>query len=84
MPILARFYGTVIRMYFRQAEHNPPHVHAIFGNEVAVITIRTGDVLEGYLPPKVLEKVQKWVSINRTELLKIWETQEFRPVPPLT
>lgn len=23
MPILARFYGIVIRMYFRGSEHNP-------------------------------------------------------------
>lgn len=26
MLILSRFYGIVIRMYFQQAEHNPPHI----------------------------------------------------------
>ena len=31
MPILSRFYGIVIRMYFQQAEHNPPHIHALYG-----------------------------------------------------
>ena len=29
MPVLSRFYGIIIRMYFQQAEHNPPHIHAI-------------------------------------------------------
>lgn len=25
VPIIAVFYGIVIRMYFQQSEHNPPH-----------------------------------------------------------
>lgn len=29
MPVLSRFYGIIIRMYFQQAEHNPPHIHAL-------------------------------------------------------
>ena len=33
MPVLARFYGIVIRMYFLGSEHNPPHVHAIYGGK---------------------------------------------------
>ncbi|MBR0473390.1 MAG: DUF4160 domain-containing protein [Erysipelotrichaceae bacterium] len=32
MPVLSRFYGITIRMYFQQAEHNPPHIHAIYIN----------------------------------------------------
>ena len=28
MPVLSRFYGIIIRMYFLQSEHNPPHIHA--------------------------------------------------------
>jgi len=29
MPIIARFYGIVIKMYFK--EHGVPHFHAIYG-----------------------------------------------------
>ena len=54
MPVLARFYGITIRMYFQQAEHNPPHIHAIYGDEMAAIDIQTGNILEGHLPPKAL------------------------------
>ena len=83
MPVLSRFYGIVIRMYFQQAEHNPPHIHALYGDEMAAIEIQTGNVLEGYLPPKALAMVQEWVGMYRGELLRIWETQEFRKLSPL-
>lgn len=43
----------------------------------------TGDVLEGYLPPKALKMVEEWIGINRSELQIIWETQEFKKLPPL-
>ena len=51
MPVLSRFYGIIIRMYFQQAEHNPPHIHALYGEDMAAIDIQTGEVLEGHLPP---------------------------------
>ena len=83
MPVLSRFYGIVIRMYFLQKEHNPPHIHAIYGDDVAAITISDGRVIEGALPNKALEMVKEWVSINKNELLTMWETQEFKQLSPL-
>lgn len=83
MPVLSRFYGIIIRMYFLQKEHNPPHIHAIYGDDVAAITISDGTVLEGALPNKALEMVREWVSLHKEELLVIWETQEFKQLSPL-
>ena len=83
MPVLSRFYGITIRMYFQQAEHNPPHIHAIYGEEIAAISIRTGSVLEGYLPPRVLPMVREWIDMHSSELLYIWETQRFISISPL-
>jgi len=83
MPVLSRFYGIIIRMYFLQKEHNPPHIHAIYGEDVAAITIGDGTVLEGALPKKALELVREWITVNRSELLKMWESQEFKQLPPL-
>lgn len=57
--IIIRFYGIIIRMYFLQKEHNPPHIHAIYNEDVAAIDFMTGKVLEGYLPPKALAMVQE-------------------------
>lgn len=58
MPVLSRFYGIVIRMYFQQSEHNPPYFHASYGDYVAAIGINDGVVLEGELPKKALELVR--------------------------
>ncbi len=84
MPIISRFYGIVIRMYFMQAEHNPPHVHAIYGNHTAEITIQDGTVLEGNIPPKALSMVREWIDLNKYELMQIWNTQQFHYIKPLT
>ena len=83
MPVLSRFYGIIIRMYFQQAEHNPPHIHALYGEDMAAIDIQTGEVLEGYLPPKALAMVREWSAIHKDDLLHMWETQEFKSLSPL-
>ena len=68
MPVLSRFYGIIIRMYFLQSEHNPPHIHAIYNEDVAAIDFVTGEVLEGYLPGKAMSMVQEWIALNRDAL----------------
>ena len=83
MPILSRFYGIVIRMYFQQAEHNPPHIHALYGDDMAEVDIRNGEIIEGHLPPKALSMVLEWINLNKKDLLDIWETQEFKSLSPL-
>ena len=83
MPVLARFYGIIIRMYFQQAEHNPPHIHAIYGEDTAAIEIKTGEILEGYLPDKAYALVREWLSMNEEELLNMWELQTFHSLVPL-
>ena len=83
MPVLSRFYGISIRMYFQQAEHNPPHIHAVYGENVAEVSLKTGDVIEGGLPPKALAMVREWISDHQDELFDVWYSQEFRKIDPL-
>ncbi len=83
MPIIARFYGLIIKMYFQQREHNPPHFHVIYGEYMGAIDIQTLSMLEGDLPPKALALVQEWAESYQKELLHIWNTQEFVKLPPL-
>ena len=83
MPVLSKFYGIIIRMFFQQAEHNPPHIHALYGDDMAEVDIRTGEIIEGSLPPKALAMVREWIQLNQEELLQIWETQEFKALDPL-
>lgn len=83
MPALARFYGIVIKMYFMSSEHNPPHVHAIYGEDAAAFDIRNGAIIDGALPLRAESMVKEWIDNNREALIAIWETQEFRKLPPL-
>ncbi len=83
MPALARFYGIVIRMYFLGSEHNPPHIHAIYGDDTAAFDIRTGEILDGELPNRAAEMVREWISLNEDDLIGMWETQEFKKLDPL-
>ncbi len=83
MPILSRFFGITIRMYFQQAEHNPPHIHAFYGESSAAISIQTMEVIDGNLPPGELAFVQEWIALYQNNLLRMWETQTFEKLPPL-
>ena len=47
MPELCRFYGIVINIHFR--EHGPPHFHATYSGDRALIDIGNLFLLEGRL-----------------------------------
>ena len=83
MPVISRFYGIIIKMYFQQKEHNPPHFHAIYGEYVGVIDINELKIIEGDLPNKASSMVLEWTKNNQAELLNIWQTQNFKQLEPL-
>ena len=83
MPVISRFYGMIIKMFFLASEHNPPHFHVVYGEYVGVIDIRTLQMIQGDLPNKALKIVQEWTQIHQEELLKMWETQDIQPLPPI-
>ena len=71
MPEVSRFLGIIISMYYN--DHPPPHFHARYGNQKAIISIETLSLLEGKLSPRVLGLVIEWVSIHQGELLQNWQ-----------
>jgi hypothetical protein len=32
MPVISSFSGMGIKRYFQRREHNPPHIHVIYGD----------------------------------------------------
>ncbi len=52
MPVIARFYGIIIKMYFSQSEHGVPHFHAVYGEYNGVFDVRTLTMIEGDLPQR--------------------------------
>ena len=65
-------------MYFLANEHNPPHIHAIYNKDIAVIDIQTLAVIEGKLPNRALRLVKEWIYIHKNEIKEIWKTQNFK------
>ncbi|MHC5673686.1 DUF4160 domain-containing protein [Nostoc sp.] len=81
MPEVARFYGIVIKVFF--GDRPPPHFHAIYGEYNALISIESLEIIEGDLPSRAQKLVLEWATLYQQDLLQMWNTQEFRKLPPL-
>ena len=71
MPTIAIFYGIVIQMYWR--DHAPPHLHAYYQGFEGLVSIETGDVIGGLLPPSAARIVRQWVLLRNAELMDNWQ-----------
>lgn len=60
-----------IKMYYD--DHNPPHFHAEYAGEEALIPIDTLDVTAGDLPSRALGLVYGWAGKHRAELREAWK-----------
>jgi hypothetical protein len=71
MPTIAIIAGVRIVIYPK--DHLPPHLHAIFAEYEAMISIVTGDILEGSLPHAKQRAVRDWVAANREHVAYVWQ-----------
>ena len=83
MPVISRFYGIVIKMYLRQREHNPPHLHAIYGDYVGLFSLEEGEMYEGDIPVKEQKMIKNFILHYREQLYDMWKTQNFYLLPPI-
>lgn len=83
MPEIARFYGIVIKMFFMPKEHEPSHIHALYGEYMGEFNIRTMEMIEGDLPKKAQELVREWLTLHQDALQSMWERQQIEKLPPL-
>ena len=81
MPVIGRFYGITVKMFYRQTEHNPPHVHAIYGEYYGVFRIEDGKMYLGDMPLKGQQLVEEFIKHHRDRLLQMWEKQEYVMLP---
>ena len=87
MPELCRFEGIIIRIFAEAGEqHSVPHIHAIYGEYEASISL-DGEILAGHLPPNKYRMVQVWLELRQTQVRTAWERalNELPPgkIPPL-
>ena len=65
MPTISYIYGIAIQMFWN--DHAPPHFHALYGEDEAVISIETLDVSRGSLPRRALALVIEWAEAHRPD-----------------
>ena len=72
-------------MYYN--DHDPPHFHARYGGDRAIIAIDGPAMLAGRLPPRALGLVLEWAAIHQSRLREDWDLARaqapLNPVPPL-
>jgi len=85
MPEISRFFGIVIKMFFD--DHDPPHFHAEYGCETALIDIQHLYAFAGRLPPRAMGLVVRVGTLHRQELYANWERarthQKLQKIAPL-
>jgi len=65
MPVIAGFYGILIKIYFK--EHGIPHFHALYGEYNGVFEIETLDMIEGNLPNRAQKLIKEWGQTSLNE-----------------
>ena len=81
MPTISRFLGIAVKMFF--SDHNPPHVHVIYGEYIGELDINTGEMIKGDLPSRALSLAKEWVKEHKEALLEMWNTKKITKLPPL-
>ena len=85
MPEISLFAGIRITMYYD--DHNPPHFHAEYAGNMALVDIQGGYVIAGALPNRQLKYVLAWAEMHRDELMQNWvlagSAQPLKKIVPL-
>lgn len=83
MPEISRFYGIIIKMFFKPKEHEPSHIHAVYGEFNGEFNIKTGEMIEGDMPKRAKDMIKEWINSNTEKLQEMWDKQEIVNLPPL-
>jgi hypothetical protein len=73
MAIISMFYGLIVSMYYlNNKKHHLPHIHVKYQDQEAVFSIKSGEILEGELPPNKRKLVEAWIEIHKEDLFANW------------
>jgi hypothetical protein len=79
VALIAIIEGVRVTVY--PNDHPPPHFHARIAEHEALVSIATGEVLEGSLPRPKLAAIKAWYVAHQDEIAYLWtEVQAMRPV----
>ncbi len=91
MPVLFEYLGIVIKFYSN--EHEPVHVHALYGDAEIKISffIKEGDIYKttyvckhGKFPQTRLRLLKEFINVYRSDIVKLWSEYFIwhKPVKP--
>lgn len=79
------FFGIKITMHYD--DHNPPHFHAEYAGNNALVDVENGYVIRGNLPNRQLKFVLAWTELHKDDLMNNWKRAEeslpLQPIAPL-
>src|SRR5436305_2136750 len=78
VPEISRFFGIIIQMLYD--DHEPPHFHARYGDDVISVGVSDGRVT-GTFPKRALRMVLEWQELHADELMDNWRRLRDRQPP---
>jgi hypothetical protein len=85
MPVLAKFYGIVIRMLF--VREFTVHFYAYYETWELMIGVAPIRIIQGEAPARVRDLVLEWARQHQYELLTAWnrlaQARQPEPIQPL-
>ena len=70
-------------MHLTRKKHNPPHIHAIYGDYEATFYIEDGEIYNGEFPKNGKVLVKKFILKYKNELKEMWDKEVYKKLPPL-
>lgn len=65
MPVISRFFGIVIYMYWR--DHTPAHLYAKYQNQEVTVEVLSG-IVQGQMGKRAITLIQEWRQLHLAEL----------------
>ena len=85
MPVICRFLGISVMMYYK--DHNPPHFHVKYNQFRASFLINELTMMDGELPARIRALSLEWADLHRNELVENWNRSQsgdiLLPIDPL-
>ncbi len=70
MPEISRFFGIIVTVNY--ADHLPPHFHARYGEQRALVGLESLALIRGQLSPRALGMITEWAAMHREALADNW------------
>ena len=56
-----------LKIYVYAKEHLPPHIHVFYGDDEALVDIRTGKIFAGFISANKMKIVLKWLKQEKKQ-----------------